>query len=346
VSGITTGVTTVKLIRLSISFACTILITEGSRLLVYRSRRFLNGRLRLVAVIAAGLAWTSLILALSILFRKMAATGVFSTNMQIDTSIVLNNRKLVTGLLGYAFLDAVFAFPVLLVAYETLYYYARLQYTEKQKEKLEKEKLKAELQQLKGIINPHFLFNNLNSLSSLIIEDPVQAQDFLDELTKVFRYLLRNNDTELTPLSQELKFIQSYYHLLQTRYGKAIVMEMNIDSDYEELMIPPLTLQLLIENAVKHNRIQKEKPLKIELSSAPGNKLVISNNLCRKESDVESIGIGLQNINARYRMLDQPELVIEQMDNNFQVILTLVKDSPLSSSGESGITLKGNPAQA
>jgi LytS/YehU family sensor histidine kinase len=155
-------------------------------------------------------------------------------------------------------------------------------------------------------------------------EDPVQAQDFLDELTKVFRYLLRNNETELTTLAQELDFIRSYYHLLQSRYGKAISMEIRIDKSFEELLIPPLTLQLLIENAVKHNRLQKEEPLHIELVSQAGNRLTVRNNLLKKDGPVESTGIGLQTINARYRMLHHPEAVVEKKDDTFSVVISLI----------------------
>jgi len=243
----------------------------------------------------------------------------------MDSNIIINGRKVIIGLWGFALLNSIFILPVLLVAYEIIYHYAQLRDAARQRGKLEKEKLKAELQQLKGIVNPHFLFNNLNSLSSLIAEDPAKAQDFLDELTKVFRYLLRNNDTELTTLASELNFINAYYRLLQLRYGAAISMNMRIDKPFEQLMIPPLTLQLLIENAVKHNRLQKEDPLRIELFTQTGNKLTVRNNLLKKDGKVESTGIGLQNINARYRMLGIPEAIIEKNNGSFSVVISLIE---------------------
>jgi LytS/YehU family sensor histidine kinase len=169
------------------------------------------------------------------------------------------------------------------------------------------------------------LFNNLNSLSSLIAEDPAQAEAFLDELTKVFRYLLRNNQAELTTLGQELQFIQSYYHLLQTRYGAGISMEVQIEKKYEAWKIPPLTLQLLVENAVKHNTLQKENPLHILLCAAEGNKLMVRNTLYRRATTVESTGIGLQNINARYKILNLPQVQIEKTDTHFTVIIPLIE---------------------
>src|SRR6185436_1464397 len=238
-----------------ISVAAIVFICEGSRLIIYKSRQWFRSSLRMATVIPACLLFISLVLGLAVLLREFVATGRWDTPAIMDSNIVINDRKLIIGLWGFALLNSIFILPVLLIAYEIIYHYAQLKDAARQREKLEKEKLKAELQQLKGIVNPHFLFNNLNSLSSLIAEDPVKAQDFLDELTKVFRYLLRNNETELTMLAQELDFIHSYYRLLQLRYGDAISMNIRIDKPSEQLMIPPLTLQLLIENAVKHNRL-------------------------------------------------------------------------------------------
>jgi len=196
---------------------------------------------------------------------------------------------------------------------------------EKNNEKLEKEKLKAELNQLKGIVNPHFLFNNLNSLSALISEDPPQAEKFLNELTTVFRYLLRNNQTELTTLQEELRFIQSYFHLLQMRFGSAIQLKSDIHSEYEAMLLPPLTLQLLIENAVKHNQVLRESPLQIELFIR-NNNLIVQNTIIKKAAGVESTGIGLQTINARYRMMNMQGVTIENNNSHFVVSVPLVSD--------------------
>ncbi|TMI97163.1 MAG: hypothetical protein E6H06_02430, partial [Bacteroidetes bacterium] len=122
-------------------------------------------------------------------------------------------------------------------------------------ENLKKENLQSQLEGLKGQVNPHFLFNSLNSLSSLISEDPEKAEKFLDEMSKVYRYLLRTNEEGLTTLDSEMQFIQSYFHMLKTRYGDGLDMETKIDEHYMGYQLPPLTLQMLIENAVKHNMI-------------------------------------------------------------------------------------------
>jgi len=248
------------------------------------------------------------------------------TNMKGNQGFVLQikNEPVELGLIASSVIYAIFTFLILLCIYELAYYFARLRHTEKERDRLEKEKLQAELQQLKGIVNPHFLFNNLNSLSSLISENPTQAENFLDELTKVFRYLLRNNETELTTLTEELKFIHSYYQLLQTRYGKAISMHIDIDPGYHSCLLPPLTLQLLVENAVKHNRIHKEYPLRIELFIDKSQQLVVRNNLSLREHSIESTGIGLRSINSRYQLLNYETPTIRQDADYFWVIIPLI----------------------
>ncbi|HEX8315248.1 MAG TPA: histidine kinase [Flavisolibacter sp.] len=152
----------------------------------------------------------------------------------------------------------------------------------------------------------------------------MQAEAFLNELTKVFRYLLRNNSTELTTVGEELQFIHSYYHLLQTRYGKSISLKMDVSEQAQTYLLPPLTLQLLVENAVKHNRLQKEAPLKIEIFSDGESVLIVRNNLSKREKAVESTGIGLHSINSRYGLLQHPAPKIANDRQYFSVMIPLI----------------------
>lgn len=323
-SGLRSGLTANKTLHLVISLCCIVLIAEGTRYLFNLGRRWFSGVFRVLLTILVGLLWIMVCLAAASMLKRYVSTGTWDGSTLVDSNIIVNNKKLYIGVWGFALLNASFILPVLLVSYEIIWHYSALRNAAREKEKLEKEKLRAELQQLKGIVNPHFLFNNLNSLSSLIAENPAHAQVFLDELTKVFRYLLRNNETELTTLAQEMEFIRSYYNLLQTRYGEAVVLNVHIEEGYGELLLPPLTLQLLVENAVKHNRIQKDNPLVIDLSTEPGNRLSVRNNLLKREGKVESTGIGLQNINARYRMLNQQDVLIEKNEQSFAAVITLI----------------------
>jgi hypothetical protein len=193
-----------------------------------------------------------------------------------------------------------------------------------EKEKLQQLTLQQEFETLKSQVNPHFLFNCFNTLSSLIAEDRKQAEVFLDELSKVYRYLLRNNEDGLSNLQTEIKFIQSYYRLLRTRHGEAVQLSIEIDKKYELYLIPSLTLQMLVENAVKHNVLSKNKPLTIDIFTTPGNKLVVSNNLQLRTIKVPSNKIGLDNIKAKYELLNYSGFQVLKDPNTFSVVLPLI----------------------
>ncbi|MFT3702159.1 MAG: histidine kinase [Agriterribacter sp.] len=196
-------------------------------------------------------------------------------------------------------------------------------------EGLKKAQLQSELDNLKSQVNPHFLFNSINSLSSLISEDPEKAQKFLQEMSKVYRYLLQNNERELAPLYIELDFLNSYFHLLKTRYENGISMTISVDTKYYQYLLPPLTLQMLIENAVKHNAILEKSPLQISLQVNDEEKLVISNNKQLKTTAIESNKIGLKNIKAKYTLLKQDEVLVNEDEHCFTVTIPLVKTDEL-----------------
>lgn len=191
-------------------------------------------------------------------------------------------------------------------------------------EQLKKVNLQSQLEGLKGQVNPHFLFNSLNSLSSLISDDPDKAEKFLDEMSKVYRYLLRTNEDGLTTLEAEMQFITSYFHLLKTRYGDGLDLETIIDERYCCYQIPPLTLQMLVENAVKHNMILKDHPLKILIMTTNSGKLVVSNNLQRKDRMVSSNKVGLTNIVNKYRLMKQEEITVRDDGKEFAVVVPLI----------------------
>jgi len=193
-----------------------------------------------------------------------------------------------------------------------------------EKEKLEQLSIQHEFETLKSQVNPHFLFNCFNTLSSLINEDKKLAETFLNELSKVYRYLLSNNESGLSTLRNELSFMQSYYQLLKTRYGDAIQMQIEVDKKYYNYLLPSLSLQLLVENAGKHNVISKQDPLTIDIFSMAGNKLAVSNNLQLKVVKAPSHKIGLENIKSKYELLKQPGFQVLEDAKNFTVILPLI----------------------
>ena len=192
-------------------------------------------------------------------------------------------------------------------------------------QRLEGEKMAVQLRAMQAQVNPHFLFNSLNTLSSLIDESPRQAGDFVDELSSVYRYLLRANETPLTTLRDELAFIQSYYHLLKTRHGRGLHLDLRVAEQHLDAQLPPLTLQLLVENAVKHNVVLPDQPLTIRIFTDPAGQLVVENNLQRKNTRVLSNGVGLSNILTQYRMLGQPMPIVSDEAGRFAVTLGLVE---------------------
>jgi sensor histidine kinase YesM len=193
-----------------------------------------------------------------------------------------------------------------------------------EKERMEQLTMQMEFETLKSQVNPHFLFNCFNTLSSLISEDKKQAETFLNELSKVYRYLLRNNEDGLSTVQTEIRFIESYYQLLKTRHGDAVELKVEIDKKYIQYLLPSLTLQLLVENAVKHNVLSKNKPLLIDIFTTAGNKLVVSNNRQPRTVKGPSNRIGLENIRAKYELLNYHGFQVLDDTKSFSVVLPLI----------------------
>ena len=216
--------------------------------------------------------------------------------------------------------------------WESDYTYTQWKNSVAEKEKLQQLTILHEFEALKSQVNPHFLFNCFNTLSSLISEDRKKAEYFLDELSKVYRYLLRNNTDGLSTLEQELRFIRSYYRLLQTRYGEGLQLNIETDKRYDQYILPTLSLQLLVENAVKHNFVLKKSPLVVDIFTTAGNILVVNNNLQLRQTKPASSKIGLQNIKVKYELLNRPGFQILQDTKNFSVVLPLIWSPTLANS--------------
>jgi len=208
--------------------------------------------------------------------------------------------------------------------YETDYILEKYKESLQEKETIHQMALQQEFDTLKSQVNPHFLFNCFNTLSSLISEDKVKAEAFLNELSKVYRYLLQNNEDGLSTLQSEVQFVQSYYRLLQTRHGDAVQLNIEIDKRYELYLLPSMSLQLLIENVVKHNVVSKNVPLEIDIFTIAGNKLVVNNNLIRRIVKAPGNKVGLENIKAKYSLLNQTGFQIMEDEKNFTVVLPLI----------------------
>jgi two-component system, LytTR family, sensor kinase len=195
-------------------------------------------------------------------------------------------------------------------------------YSVRQLEEFKSLKLISDYKSLQSQLNPHFLFNNLSVLKSMITFDPAAAIHFIQNFTDVYRYVLQSKDKTTVKLSDEVDFIKSYASLHKERLGEAFSVKIRVSEPAGEMEIPPLALQLLVENAVKHNIAVKEEPLLIEITAEEGT-LTVRNNINLKES-VQSEQTGLENLEKRYSLLTSRPMKISQDDNKFEVKIPLL----------------------
>lgn len=182
-----------------------------------------------------------------------------------------------------------------------------------------------ELQALKLQLDPHFVFNNLSVLSELILKDQQLGHEYTENFAKVYRYLLVNSKKKLISLGEELRFLDAYLFLIRNRMNGRIVFRIDIDESKLGMMIPPVTLQLFIENALKHNRTEEEDPLVIDIYSTDDDELVVSNIVLPLIKENNSTGLGLRNIIGRYALLSDRKPVIEKNDKTFTIKIPLIK---------------------
>ena len=224
----------------------------------------------------------------------------------------------------YRFIAVCIAAVILFtLIYEILFLSKERELDTKIVDQLDRERSQAELQALTNEMDPHFIFNSLNTLNYLIINEPLQAHSFNNRLAQVYKYFLINKNKELIPLRDELEFINSYFYLLQTRHDDKLRLRTVLSSESHELLIPPCSLQILVENAIKHNEFSEENPLLIKVSASE-RFISVSNNVKPKPYAVNSTGIGLRNLNSRYRILFQKDIHIERTRENFTVKLPLI----------------------
>ena len=200
----------------------------------------------------------------------------------------------------------VLIFEVIYFALYSYYSYATLQI---ETVKQERRQIELQLKALKSQLSPHFLFNSLNTISSLIFKDESRAENFIRRLAKMYDYTLKSYNQKLITLREELEFVASYKYLVQTRFENKFNCDISISDDLLETKIPPLTLQMLVENAVKHNQLSEENPLQVSITSTE-KEITIHNNLTEKPKKVTSFNIGLKNINARYVLLSNQAISI------------------------------------
>jgi two-component system, LytTR family, sensor kinase len=192
-----------------------------------------------------------------------------------------------------------------------------------EEEQMKRRCLQTQFDSLKCQINPHFMFNSFNSLLLLIAEDGKKAEQFIHQMSSVYRYVLQKNEQPLISLAEELEFIRSYFYLLKTRFHNALIEKISVSEKYLSWMLPPLTLQLLVENAIKHNVVSTSKPLTVEVFTED-NELIVVNNLQLKTQLTTSAKKGLENMKLKYSNQSR-KVIIAVTESVFEVKIPLIE---------------------
>ena len=302
--------------QVKLSFLYTIgiaaLIWQGNRYLHYSMRSYFDWRdkpVRKIVVLLFSIAFYTIPVSVLLLvgWYKIFAGGQINWNVIWQSTLII--------LVAVVFITHV---------YETVFLVKETESEMIRNEQLERAKAEAELQALKNQIDPHFIFNSLNTLSHLIEAKPVKAKQFNDNLADVYRYILQNKARDLVLLKEEMIFLQNYFALLKIRFEKAVQMQLEVDENKsDQYLIPPISLQILVENAIKHNEFSEKMPLTISIKLA-NDELVISNPIRKKTLRKPSSKIGLQNLQERYRLLTAREIKVEEGETDFIVRLPVL----------------------
>ncbi len=216
---------------------------------------------------------------------------------------------------------------LMLIIYESIYFFQKWRDNIFEAGELKRIQMQNRLDSLKTQVNPHFLFNSLNSLSLLIREDKKKAASFVQEMAYVYRYILQSNENDLSTLEKEIQFIRSYMFLQRIRFDNHITGQIDIPASFLNHQIPSLTLQSLVDKAIRHNIISVQKPLCISMFISPANALIVSNNLQKKSALIKMQSSSLYNIRSRYEMHGQYDVKIEELPAEFKVTLPLINAS-------------------
>lgn len=228
--------------------------------------------------------------------------------------------------LGILILLTIFIYEVFYGWFYSYRYFANIQV-----DQLKSERWQMELQfeSLKSQISPHYLFNCLNTISSLLYKDSEMAEEFIRRMADTFRYVMRNQKNKLVTLREEIEFVKAYYYLLQVRYHHDLKLDINIPSRLLDTFVPPLAIQMLIENAVKHNEISKKYPLFIYISAQDNTFINVSSTKTVASNSSQSFQVGLNNIRNRYRFFTADKIVIKDTDK-YVVQLPVIKGNALA----------------
>lgn len=275
---------------------------------VFKSDRFIPKRI-VIGFIASFLVSIIVIFLLRIFEDVLVEGSSFSA--------FLNNEEMSN------YLVAIIVTFFVTLAFHAFYFYKAYTENKVKEQKVIAGTASAQFESLKNQIDPHFLFNSLNVLSSLIEENPENAQKFTTSLSKIYRYVLEQKDKELVPVEEELAFAKTYMNLLKMRFENSITFDLPSDYNNPEAKVVPLSLQLLLENTIKHNVVSEQRPLHIKIY-IENNYLIVANNLQKKEILQERKGVGLQNIVNRYGLISERKVLVEETQIEFKVKIPIL----------------------
>jgi two-component system, LytTR family, sensor kinase len=257
----------------------------------------------------------------------------YLVNLLLILLIIILPTSLISSIKAEILTKIGILLSLFLFIYEILYgwFYSYSYYSHKQIESLKLDRLQLELQfeSLKSQISPHFLFNCLNTISSLIYKDTRLAEEFIRRMADTFQYVLKNQKKKFVPLHEELDFVKAYYYLLQVRFQNNLRLEINLPKNILDSPIPPLTLQMLMENSVKHNVISSDTPLLIYLSARDNTHLLVTNSKTKSNGKTSGFQVGLEAIHKRYAFFTQEKIQLTDSDK-FTVQLPILKSTQVA----------------
>ena len=257
----------------------------------------------------------SIVITLVGLFILRMTTAMFYENESFDTFITNESYR------NYTF--GLWITLTIVITFHAVYFFKKNQEEKVKESQIVAQTQTAKFDALKNQLDPHFLFNSLNVLTSLIEENPHKAQNFTTSLSKIYRYVLEQKNKDLVSVDEELKFAKTYMFLLKMRFEDSIVFDIPEQASNPDSKVIPLSLQLLLENAVKHNMVTEKKPLHIKIYEDQGN-LIVENNLQIKQMVKKGSGVGLSNIMQRYHLLTKRKVNIYQQANSFAVSIPML----------------------
>lgn len=303
--------------HIKLSFLYTILIAfviwEGNRYLHFTLRSYfdwINKPLQKIGVLSLSIIFYTVPVSVLLLigWYHLFAAGVINWNVVTESALII--------LIAVIFITHV---------YETVFMVKESETEQLRNEQLERARAEAQLEALKNQIDPHFIFNSLNTLSHLIEEKPARAKQFNDNLAEVYRYILQNKARDLVLLRDEVEFVNTYFQLLKIRFEDAVQFHLNIAPEaLDQFLIPPISLQVLAENAIKHNQFSENFPLVVDIALRD-SLLLVENPIRLKTLRKPSSRIGLQNLRERYLLTTNREIVIAERENRFTVTLPILK---------------------